>query len=302
MLRFTTLVLLGVVGWGGACCSVTCPDGKLCSDFSTCCMTKHGYACCSYPQAVCCSDMAHCCPAGFQCNLETKMCEKGGQLWVNILPMLEKVPAEDPSAPALPISPLQGPEDSLVSDHAVEQKSSAYCDRYYVCPDRTTCCRHPAGTWFCCPYYPGRCCLDGYHCCPYGYDCDLTYTHCVRQSLRFPFSPRQAPSSFPASRISDSEREDRWQEKPMAAVTETHNSGPNTGSIRCNDRFYCPGGKTCCQTPAGQWGCCPYPLGQCCTDGVHCCEYGYTCSEKSMLCSRGYSQVSSRQKERAKEY
>uniref|UniRef100_A0A3P9BKK2 Granulins domain-containing protein n=2 Tax=Haplochromini TaxID=319058 RepID=A0A3P9BKK2_9CICH len=46
--------------------------------------------------------------------------------------------------------------------------------------------------------------------------------------------------------------------------------------IRCDSLHYCQGGMSCCQASSGQWNCCPYPLGQCCADGVHCCEYGYT--------------------------
>lgn len=36
--------------WGIASCSITCPDGNICSDLATCCMTKHGYSCCPYPK------------------------------------------------------------------------------------------------------------------------------------------------------------------------------------------------------------------------------------------------------------
>ena len=47
---------------------VPCPDGKSCPDKDTCCRTKNGYGCCPSPNAVCCSDMIHCCPEGTTCN------------------------------------------------------------------------------------------------------------------------------------------------------------------------------------------------------------------------------------------
>ncbi|XP_054462058.1 progranulin-like [Anoplopoma fimbria] len=282
MLRVTLWLLVGVFVWGFASCSITCPDGKVCTDFNTCCKTKDGYSCCHYPNAVCCSDLAHCCPSGFQCSLESMMCEKIP--WM-MIPMVKKDAAEEPSRPVLPVSPLQVPDQ--------KKSSVVHCDNYYMCHDGTTCCRHPTGAWFCCPYSPGRCCLDGYHCCPYGYDCDLTYTQCVRQGLRYPFTPKQSMASVPASLISPSEGKSSMQERPMTALTEANDVITGNGVIRCDLKFYCSAGFTCCKTPTDQWSCCPYPLGQCCTDGQHCCEYGYTCDPTSLSCRRWYSEIPS---------
>ncbi|XP_051245823.1 progranulin [Dicentrarchus labrax] len=293
MLRITLLMLVGVVVWEFASCSITCPDGKVCSDFETCCATRHGYSCCPYPKAVCCPDLAHCCPSGFSCNLATQLCEKENQPWMNT-PMVKKEAAEEPRTP---VSPPQEVE----SNHVLDQKSSVvHCDNYYVCPDATTCCRHPRGAWFCCPYSPGRCCLDGYHCCPYGYDCDYTYTHCVRQDLRYPFTPQKAPSSVPASLISAPEDKKSVQETPMMALTEASRGVREPGVIRCNSRFFCSQGTTCCKGSTGQWSCCPYPLGQCCADGKHCCQFGYTCDPTSLSCRNWFSQIPSGKQERAK--
>lgn len=268
--------------------STKCPDGSVCSDHSTCCSTKNGYSCCAYPNAVCCSDLAHCCPSGFTCNVATQFCEKKYQPWMNIPMVKKEVVEEEPSIPVLPVSPLQ----ELKNNQVPEKSSVVHCDNLYVCPDGTTCCRHPRGVWFCCPYSIGRCCLDGYHCCPFGFDCDLTYTHCVRQGLRYPFTPKQTLSSVPASLISTLDDEAVWKEKPMTALTEASNSVAEAGVIRCDSKFYCSNG-TCCKGPAGQWTCCPYPLGQCCADGRHCCEYGYSCDPSSLSCRRWYSKVPS---------
>lgn len=71
----------------------------------------------------------------------------------------------------------------------------------------------------------GRCCADGFHCCPYGYDCDLTYTHCVREGFKYPFSPKPALTSVPASLISMSDDDNSEVE-----VTDTSLYSP---SCRC---------------------------------------------------------------------
>nr|XP_013999498.1 unnamed protein product [Salmo salar] len=42
------------------------------------------------------------------------------------------------------------------------------------------CCRHPEGGWSCCPFSPSVCCLDGVHCCPYGYKGDRIHTKCLK--------------------------------------------------------------------------------------------------------------------------
>ncbi|XP_070702467.1 granulin 2 [Pempheris klunzingeri] len=297
MLKMTLWLLVGVLVWGFASCYNTCPDGNVCSDFSTCCKTERGYSCCPYPNAACCADLAHCCPSGFRCNLVTQMCEKKYQPWMNI-PMVKKEAPEEPSTPVLPLSPLQELENNHVPD---QQKSSViHCDSYYTCPDRTTCCRHPKGAWFCCLYYPGRCCLDGYHCCPYGYDCDYTYTHCVRQGLTYPFTPKRALSSVPASLIATSEVKSILQETPMTALTEASGGIHEAGVIRCDSKFFCSQGMTCCKGPKGQWSCCAYPLGQCCMDGQHCCQYGYSCDPTSLSCRRWYSEIPSGSQEQAK--
>ncbi|XP_049890154.1 progranulin-like [Epinephelus moara] len=293
MLRLTLWMFVGVFVWELASCSITCPDGNVCYDSATCCLTEHGYSCCPYPNAVCCSDLAHCCPSGYRCNQLTQMCER--EPWMSI-PMVKKVAAEEPSTPVLPAFPHQEPENNVPD----QQKSSVvYCDSYTYCPDGTTCCRYPTGVWWCCGYSPGRCCRDGYHCCPAGYDCDYTFLHCVRQGLRYPFTPRHSPASVPASVISTPQDKGSLQETPMTALTEASGGNAKAGVIRCDSKFFCAGGKTCCKGTTGQWTCCPYPLGKCCVDGLHCCEYGYNCDPTSLSCRRWYSQIPSGAREPA---
>ncbi|XP_021415663.2 progranulin isoform X2 [Oncorhynchus mykiss] len=287
-----SIAALVLVLTGSASCYITCPGGKVCSDQTTCCLTKGGYACCPVPNAVCCSDMAHCCPSGFNCNAITQKCEKGDHPWSSV-PMLNKVAAEEPSSPVS--APLES-DSSPVQSNAVESSmvGKVQCDNYYACPDGTTCCHHPTGLWFCCPYSPGRCCLDGYHCCPYGYDCDPTYTKCVRYgNLRYPFAPRQAPSMIEAIKVSYASHSQATNQVSWTALVQAADSTPQAGVSHCDTKFYCPSATSCCKGPNGKWGCCPFPLAKCCADGLHCCEYGYTCDPNSYKCRKWYSQIPS---------
>uniref|UniRef100_A0A8C7GJI6 Calaxin n=1 Tax=Oncorhynchus kisutch TaxID=8019 RepID=A0A8C7GJI6_ONCKI len=80
---------------------------------------------------------------------------------------------------------------------------------------------------------------------------------------------------------------------PWTALVQASDSTPQAGVIRCDTKFYCPSGTSCCKGLTGKWDCCPFPLGTCCADGQHCCEYGYTCDPTSFKCRKGYSQIPS---------
>ncbi|KAL0961896.1 hypothetical protein UPYG_G00333090 [Umbra pygmaea] len=298
MWLIATLVLF-VAGF--ASCYITCRDGKVCPDVSTCCLTEQGYGCCPVPNAVCCSDKAHCCPSGFQCNTLTEMCQKETHPW-NSIPMLKKVAAEVPSSPFFP--PLESQSSPVQSNEVETSKvGKVQCDNVWSCPDGTTCCRHPYGVWWCCPFNLGTCCADGIHCCAYGFYCDSTSTKCLkRDNLRYPFVPRQAPSRVKATKVSEPESKVQDEEVPWTGLLQSTDDAPQAGVIQCDAKFYCPAGNTCCKGPTGQWGCCPYPLGQCCADGKHCCEFGYTCDAKSSKCKKCYSQIPSNLKDAAKQY
>ena len=47
---------------------------------------------------------------------------------------------------------------------------------------------------------------------------------------------------------------------PMTALIEASDSPPNDGVIRCDTRYFCPNGYSCCKGSEGHWNCCPYPL------------------------------------------
>ena len=58
-------------------------------------------------------------------------------------------------------------------------------------------------------------------------------------------------------------------------------------STQCKDGSSCPGNTTCCMSPQGTVGCCPYENASCCSDGLHCCPNGYTCDLAKGQCTKG---------------
>ena len=50
------------------CLNTDCQDGTVCPGSQKCCATKDGTNCCPYSNGVCCSDMKHCCPSGYNCT------------------------------------------------------------------------------------------------------------------------------------------------------------------------------------------------------------------------------------------
>ena len=53
-----------------------CPNPEdQCLDGQTCCqISETDYGCCPFAQAVCCKDMAHCCPHNTLCDLKHDTC------------------------------------------------------------------------------------------------------------------------------------------------------------------------------------------------------------------------------------
>ncbi|XP_043073816.1 progranulin-like isoform X2 [Puntigrus tetrazona] len=116
--------------------------------------------------------------------------------------------------------------------------SVVHCDTSTYCPDGTTCCLNPYGSWGCCPYLMGQCCRDGLHCCPHGYLCDSTSTHCQVAWLRLSSSPRLALKAIQKT-------------QPVLFKQKSQ-----TEKVHCDGDVYCPAEQFCCKTSSGQWGCC----------------------------------------------
>ncbi|XP_061839457.1 progranulin-like isoform X2 [Nerophis lumbriciformis] len=181
MLRFSVWLSFAAL----VSCKVPCPDRSVCSDHATCCQTEQGYSCCPYPKAVCCPDLANCCPPGFRCSLASQMCERGPESWNNP-PLLARQAAVEPRVtPLRPVSHTSNLKKTAVTSVAEasgsrQELAVIRCDAKFYCPQGTSCCKgSSAGSWNCCPYPLGQCCVDGQHCCEYGNTCNVSPLSCT---------------------------------------------------------------------------------------------------------------------------
>ncbi|XP_071247984.1 progranulin-like isoform X2 [Salvelinus alpinus] len=230
------LALLGLTS------ALICPDGGMCAEGNTCCKTPSGgYGCCPLPNAQCCSDHLHCCYEGTVCDLVHSKCLNK----TVSLPWVRRVPAKRLIGPLM----LEGVKAVICPDGEAE------------CPDDTTCCELPGGSWGCCPLAKAVCCEDKMHCCPEGTKCDLAHSKCVSPTL----------DTFP------------MREKVPARKRQTAVVGQ---AVTCpGGKSQCPDGTTCCLLASGDFGCCPYPEGVCCTDKLHCCPGNTTCDLEHEMCT-----------------
>jgi len=125
-----------------------------------------------------------------------------------------------------------------------------------TCGDDETCCPLDAqnSSFGCCPYANADCCSDFAHCCPDGYICDLKDMQCVKQ-LGGGKKKKITMKSLQVPKVKDD----------------------------CPDGT-CSSDETCCQLENGDWGCCPYPKADCCSDHAHCCPGGYKCDLVHQQC------------------
>ncbi|XP_028286498.1 granulin b isoform X2 [Parambassis ranga] len=237
------ILCLALIGLSTA---LVCPDGGMCEDKNTCCKnTAGGYGCCPLPHAECCSDHLHCCYEGTVCDLVHQKC-------VNktvSLPWMSRLPAKQ----------------ALLVPQLGERVKAVICpDQESECPDDTTCCQLPDGSWGCCPLAKAVCCEDKRHCCPEGTQCDLVHSKCVSASLE----------SFPML-------------QKLPATKRDTNPVPVVGSVTCPGGKTCPDSYTCCLLTSGEYGCCPYPDATCCSDHLHCCPSNTICDLEHGVCRSG---------------
>ncbi|CAL8282240.1 unnamed protein product [Merluccius merluccius] len=305
-----------------------CPGGKTsCPEKTTCCLLNSGdYGCCPYPEAVCCSDHLHCCPANTTCDLEHKKCRSGEESF----PLATKISAH--------------PNDVI-----------CHPDSLIMCPDQTTCCQMVNGSYGCCPMPNAMCCSDHLHCCPEGYNCDLVHSVCISTHIDTSTTSLTPLTSMPAKTSSavaevkvnavpcndsvacadgntccqnprgqwaccplpeavcckdhlhccphgttcnlvQSKCEDArghapslpWLNKlPVLSMEEV--AMVTSSDEKCDRQTMCPGGTTCCRKGSGHWACCPLPQAVCCADGEHCCPSGYTCDARTASCSKPHA-------------
>ncbi|XP_062330269.1 granulin b isoform X1 [Osmerus eperlanus] len=148
-----------------AVADVKCDDKSSCASGATCCKLPTGeWGCCPLVKAVCCTDHEHCCPQGYSCNMQTGTCEKKMK------------------GPLLHSVPLSRVEE--LRQRAADRAGDVPCDGtgQFRCTKQDTCCKASATEWACCPSPQAVCCLDGKHCCPMGYTCDLVAGGCSMQA------------------------------------------------------------------------------------------------------------------------
>lgn len=194
------LVFVGVTAGGR---TITCPDGLKCSDYSTCCKTPNGYHCCIYPKAVCCSDLAHCCPHGFLCDSATQMCVRAGHPLHSLAMRPKSVPGDAGSAltPLRPSRPRG--QSAVLGQGGAEERGSVgvRCgeeDGGVPCPADTRCCRRPGGAWLCCPVSAERNAglgVMGVTRCDASFSCPAI-TSCCKSSTGAPWSCCPYPLAY----------------------------------------------------------------------------------------------------------
>uniref|UniRef100_A0A8D1N359 Progranulin n=1 Tax=Sus scrofa TaxID=9823 RepID=A0A8D1N359_PIG len=284
------------------CHQVSCPD-----DY-TCCRLQSGkWGCCPFVQAVCCNDHVHCCPTGYQCNIEKGTCDLETQ-WV---PWKEKIPA------------------SLSRPDLLAMERDVPCDNVSSCPSSSTCCPVTPGEWGCCPAPEAVCCSDHQYCCPKGHTC-VGKGHCKRKKDMVTglnkMPTRRASASQPGNTTGCDQHtscpvgqtccpslskgwaccqlphavccEDRQhccpagytcnvkartcEKEEDSALPATHLA--RVGDVACGERRFCHNNYTCCRDSLGGWACCPYRQGICCADGRHCCPAGFRCGARGTKC------------------
>uniref|UniRef100_A0A8C4T306 Granulins domain-containing protein n=1 Tax=Erpetoichthys calabaricus TaxID=27687 RepID=A0A8C4T306_ERPCA len=290
---------------------VICPDGKSkCPSDTTCCLLLNGtYGCCPMPNAVCCLDHIHCCPAGTKCDLPHSTCVSAN----GETPLRKKIPAL-----------TRGNEDKVFN---------VPCDSVTACPDNTTCCRNQQGVWACCPLPKAVCCNDHVHCCPEGTTCDLTTAQCNSKAVSVPWLKKLPAKNIAVNEVkcddtkscpngntcckkstgawgccplpnavccddhehccpegytcdttagmclsSNSNVQIKLPAPTLSETTKVHN-------VPCDDTVACPDNTTCCKTAKGSWACCPMPKAVCCSDHVHCCPEGTICDVTTLQCN-----------------
>ena len=128
---------------------VQCNDGSKCPNGMTCCSIGNDkFGCCPFEDALCCSDMAHCCPKGTVCNIDRGTC--------------------DPSSSEEVVSNLY----RIQTMESSSNTTNNICDEAMECRSDQTCCRLTDGSYGCCLFQNAVCCSDHVHCCPNGMWCD----------------------------------------------------------------------------------------------------------------------------------
>ena len=225
-----------------------CPDGTSdCPDTSTCCKSGSGYSCCPVENAVCCSDEIHCCPSGYKCDISLGGCVKS---------------------------------ISLLAFHTTEESPNIVCPDHSECDSNATCCELKAGQYSCCPLPNAVCCSDHLHCCPAGYQCDVTSGICIKENN---------------NPIASLELKIQYHQFGEDTLQKGGSNGGkfmghfDVASVPCGESS-CVDGNTCCGGLGLSNECCPLPNAVCCSDRIHCCPRGFECGASGVCVGTGEMQ------------
>ena len=293
--------------------NVVCPDQKSeCSPDTTCCKLKSGeYGCCPIPNAKCCSDDEHCCPATYECDTNAGTCTKGDE----VIAMFKKQTA------------IKAPQNVVCPD----QKSE--------CSSNATCCVLRTGVYGCCPVPKAECCEDRVHCCPEGYTCQTNKGTCTKGDEVLAMFKKQPAINAPQNNVVCPDQKSECSPDTTCCLLKSGEYGccPIPKALCCSDKEHCcpesyacntkagtctkgsqviamfkkqpainapqnnivcpdkrsecSSTDTCCMLKSGEYGCCPIPKALCCSDNVHCCPVGYTCDIGKQTCTKGDSVV-----------
>ncbi|KAF4116155.1 granulin a isoform X2 [Onychostoma macrolepis] len=219
--------------------NVNCDSSHVCPDSNTCCKNTDGdWGCCPLPEAVCCTDGEHCCPANYKCDVTKVSCIKGDV----VIPWYNKISTQSTPAPSLDLGTVE-------------------YDERLSCSADSTCCHLSTGEWGCCPLPEAVCCPDQEHCCPKGYRCDLRRRSCIKTTWLH-------VEIVPLAHIDD--------QKPQSSVSEKDIQCG--AGYSCKDsETCCPTSQTtwgCCPSPKAE--CCD-DMKHCCPAGYKC-GAGGTCT------------------------
>ncbi|KAG5441482.1 hypothetical protein CSKR_109810 [Clonorchis sinensis] len=226
---------------------ITCDNPEFqCDNGTTCCpLPNDEWACCSFANAVCCSDQAHCCPGNTTCDLEHSRC----------------VPKPTENRPLA--------TDNLMMRIAqrMDLKAGETCQMF--CPTGI-CCTDSFGITACCPIPYAVCCPNSTQCCPWGMRCDGRTMMCLPTG-----TTNGLPESIPWSVKTPARQQASTTDKPTVSKA---NVALPPRNITCPDRRHvCKYNQTCCLHKTGDYACCPFANATCCSDRLHCCPANTTC-------------------------
>lgn len=213
-----------------------------CPDNDTCCQG----GCCPLPNAVCCSDGQHCCPANTVCDVSAGLCI-GSKDAVTNKAKAHTVHSKKSFKQMLRDVPCSGSSTGS-------------------CPDNDTCCQGG-----CCPLPNAVCCSDGQHCCPQNTVCDVSAGLCIgSKGGLVSFRGRNTDEVLQTEVL-----------KPALGVGEKIVYCPG-GQYYCADYNTCcllPSGQWgCCPYPSAV--CCPDKV-HCCPAGTRCDSTSTQCITSS---------------------